>query len=180
MIKEEVILVNGNDEPVGVEGKMEAHQKGLLHRAFSIFIFDSRGRMLLQQRSSEKYHGGHLWTNACCSHPRPGENTLAAAERRLFEELGFVTSLSKIFDFSYKVVFENGLTENEYDHVYVGLYGEGINPDFDEVEDYCYKDVNEISNLLSKYPYNYTAWFHIAFPKVINWWNTNKSMVLAP
>src|SRR4051812_9126556 len=102
--------------------KMKAHLSGDLHRAFSIFIFNSKGEMLLQQRAAGKYHNGDLWTNACCSHPAPGETTLAAANRRLQEEMGFTTILEKAFNFTYKVSFENGLTEHEFDHVFVGIY----------------------------------------------------------
>src|SRR5262245_255370 len=106
-----VILVNEKDEATGIAEKMEAHQKGLLHRAFSIFVFNSKGEMLLQQRAAGKYHSGGLWTNACCSHPRPGEKTEEAAERRLKEELGFQTPLTEIFDFIYQAEFVNGLAE---------------------------------------------------------------------
>src|SRR6187200_173231 len=109
--------------------KMEAHRKALLHRAFSVFIFNGKGEMLLQQRALNKYHSGGLWTNACCSHPFPGEDTLDAARRRLFEELGFATELKKIFDFTYKSPFDNGLTEHEFDHVFVGLFEGSIVPD---------------------------------------------------
>src|SRR5690348_1838378 len=120
MRQEEVILVNERDEPTGSMEKMEAHRKALLHRAFSIFILSTGGEMLLQQRARSKYHSAGLWTNACCSHPRPGEDVHDAALRRLSEELGFTTSLEKIFDFIYRSEFENGLTEHEFDHVFVG------------------------------------------------------------
>src|SRR6476620_1025525 len=118
--------------------KLEVHEKGLLHRAFSIFIFNSKGEMLLQQRAKEKYHSPNLWTNACCSHPLPGENTETAAHRRLNEELGFDTGLVKAFDFTYKTSVENGLTEYEYDHVYTGIYDGMIYPHDQEVRDYRY------------------------------------------
>src|SRR6185503_16709121 len=117
-----VILVNEKDEVTGTAEKMEAHEKGLLHRAFSIFVFNSRGEVLMQQRAPGKYHSAGLWTNACCSHPRPGEKTEEAARRRLREELGFETALTEIFDFIYRAEFVNGLAEHEYDHVYVGEY----------------------------------------------------------
>ncbi len=123
----EVILVNEADEPIGTMEKMEAHVKGLLHRAFSIFIFNSRGEMLLQQRAGGKYHNGGLWTNTCCSHPIPGEKVLSAAKRRLSEEMGFVTELSPAFNFTYKATFDNGLTEYEYDHVLTGVYDGDVN-----------------------------------------------------
>src|SRR6476469_10091464 len=116
--------------------KMEAHKRGLLHRAFSIFIFDARGEMLLQQRALSKYHSAGLWSNSCCSHPLPGEEVKEAATRRLNEELGFETSLGKIFDFIYRVLFENGLVENAFDHVFVGHYDGEIKVDLEEVNDY--------------------------------------------
>ncbi|GGB08272.1 isopentenyl-diphosphate Delta-isomerase [Puia dinghuensis] len=147
--------------------KMEAHRKAVLHRAFSVFIFNSKGEMLLQQRAGDKYHSPGLWTNACCSHPRPGEDTLAAACRRLREELGFTTSLEKLFDFTYRSEFDNGLTEFEFDHVFVGYYDdEDIHPNAAEVSDYRYCSLEEIKEGLAVHPDNYTSWFHLAFPLV--------------
>ena len=166
---EEVILVNEQDGEVGSMEKMEAHRKGALHRAFSVFIFNDRDEMLLQQRAITKYHSGGLWTNACCSHPRPGEETEAAALRRLQEELGFTAPLTKIFDFHYNASFDNGLTEHEFDHVYVGIYTGKINPNPSEVQDYCYKKMEEVSSTIQSHPHKYTAWFCIAFPKVAEW-----------
>lgn len=163
---QEVILVNGQDEQTGVMEKMEAHQKGLLHRAFSIFIFNSRGELLLQQRASSKYHSPDLWTNACCSHPQPGESTEQAATRRLREELGFETKLSGIFSFTYRAVFENGLTEHEFDHVLIGTYNGQVFPNTDEVKDYCFMKPEKIRESLSSHPHKYTEWFKIAFPKL--------------
>src|SRR5687767_9845264 len=135
-MSDQVILVNENDEQLGVMDKMEAHHKGVLHRAFSIFIFNTKGEMLLQQRAEHKYHSGGLWTNACCSHPAPGEETNDAAERRLQEEMGFSTSLVKVLDFTYRAEFDNGLVEHEFDHVYLGLYNGDIHPNPDEVQNY--------------------------------------------
>jgi len=166
---EEVILVDINDEPVGVMEKMQAHRKGVLHRAFSIFIFNDKNEMLLQQRAITKYHSGGLWTNACCSHPRPGESTEAAALRRLQEELSFSAPITKIFDFHYDASFDNGLIEHEFDHVYVGSYTGNIEPNPTEVQDFCYKNMDEISATIDSHPYKYTAWFCIAFPKVKKW-----------
>jgi isopentenyl-diphosphate Delta-isomerase len=166
---EEVILVNELDEQVGRMEKMEAHRRGTLHRAFSVFIFNDRNEMLLQQRAITKYHSGGLWTNACCSHPRPEEETEAAALRRLQEELGFITSLNKIFDFHYNASFDNGLIEHEFDHVYVGTFTGKIIPNPSEVQDYCYKNIKEISATIQSHPHKYTAWFCIAFPKVAEW-----------
>jgi isopentenyl-diphosphate Delta-isomerase len=171
---QEVILVNERDEPQGAMEKMEAHRKALLHRAFSVFIFNSKGEMLLQQRAKNKYHSAGLWTNACCSHPMPGENIEIAAKRRLKEELGFVTGLKKIFDFTYKHTFENGLTEFEFDHVFAGTYNNFISPDKDEVEDYCFKALDEIHSSLQSHPRKYTPWFHIAFPLVEEWVKKSK------
>ena len=165
----EVILVNELDEPLGSMDKMEAHRKGVLHRAFSVFIFNKRGEMLLQQRALNKYHSGGLWTNACCSHPGPGETTCSAAVRRLQEEMGFTAPLEEIFTFTYKAAFENGLTEYEFDHVFVSIYEGLIVPDPDEVSDFCYKNLEAIQTSLTSHPDKYTAWFHIAFPKVKQW-----------
>jgi isopentenyl-diphosphate Delta-isomerase len=149
--------------------KMQAHEKALLHRAFSVFIFDSNGSMLLQQRADNKYHSAGLWTNACCSHPEPGEDTTEAASRRLKEELGFNTPLTKAFTFTYRTDFENGLTENEFDHVYTGVYDGRIAANIDEVKSYRYLPMNEIEDLIAKHPGKFTSWFKIAFPKIRAW-----------
>jgi isopentenyl-diphosphate Delta-isomerase len=170
MENDKVILVNEHDDMVGIMDKMEAHKQGLLHRAFSIFIFNTKGEMLLQQRAVSKYHSGGLWTNACCSHPMPGEKTEDAAQRRLMEELGFETPVEKIFDFVYKARFDNGLTEHEFDHVFAGEYEGKLNINPEEVNDYCYKEISEIKNTLQTHPQKYTAWFHLAFPKIEEWW----------
>ena len=174
MENEKVILVNENDVTVGTMEKMEAHRKAVLHRAFSIFIFNAKGEMLLQQRAVTKYHSGGLWTNACCSHPRPGEETTEAAQRRLKEELGFQAPLKKIFDFTYKAEFTNGLTEYEFDHVFAGDYDGIINCNPEEVSDFCYKEIQEIKHSLISHPQKYTAWFHLAFPKIEEWLSQNK------
>lgn len=169
-MSEQVILVNERDEETGTSEKIEAHQKALLHRAFSVFIFNAKGEMLLQKRASGKYHSPGLWTNACCSHPRPGEKVEEAARRRLKEEMGFDTTLRKIFDFIYRTDFENGLTEYEFDHVYAGNYdGGGLNPDKQEVLDYCFRSVEDIRNDMESFPDKYSSWFSIAFPKVKDW-----------
>jgi isopentenyl-diphosphate Delta-isomerase len=169
----EVILVNEQDEAIGTMEKIEAHQKALLHRAFSIFIFNSKGEMLLQQRALNKYHSAGLWTNACCSHPYPQEDTHAAADRRLKEEMGFETPINKIFDFIYKAEFDNGLTEYEFDHVFAGFYEGVVNANKNEVHDYCYKQLSEIKYSLQTAPSKFTAWFHIAFPLVEKWAKEN-------
>jgi len=169
MMLEEVILVNELDKPLGFMEKMEAHRKALLHRAFSVFIFNSKGEMLLQRRSMTKYHSGGLWTNACCSHPRPGEDTCDAARRRLAEELGFTAPLEKVFDFTYKSAFENGLTEHEYDHVFVGYYDHDIHPDPAEVCEYKFLSPEAVRADMTAHPEAYTSWFHLAFPLISSW-----------
>src|SRR5437868_2002286 len=141
---QEVILVNKRDEPTGSMEKLAAHQQGLLHRAFSIFIFNDNGELLLQQRAIDKYHSGGLWTNTCCSHPQPGEETIVAAQRRLKEEMGFTTSIKKVFDFVYKAEFGNGLIEHEFDHVFAGNYNGEIEYNKDEVMDCCYRSLPDI------------------------------------
>ncbi len=166
-----VILVNKDDEPVGTMEKMEAHKKGLLHRAFSVFIFNRKGEMLLQRRAMNKYHSGGLWTNACCSHPFPGEETQQGATRRLQEELGFQTPVQKAFEFIYRSEFSNGLAEHEFDHVFTGEYNGAIRANPDEVCDFCFKDIDGIRSSLQSHPDKFTTWFHIAFPKIESWWN---------
>jgi len=169
-MEQQVILVNEQDEVQGAAGKMEAHSKGLLHRAFSVFVFNRKGEMLLQRRSLDKYHSGGLWTNTCCSHPLPGEKTLAAARRRMNEEMGFDANLEKVFDFVYRADFDNGLTEYEFDHVFVGEYNGEIEVNADEVMDWCYKGMDQIAHSLKNDPQQYTAWFRLAFPKIEAWW----------
>ena len=163
---EEVVLVDEHDNAIGIMEKMQAHREGKLHRAFSVFIFNDKGEMLLQQRALNKYHSAGLWTNACCSHPKPNETTITAATRRLQEELGFVTTLEKLFDFTYKASFDNGLTEYEFDHVFSGNYNGTIKMNAAEVHDFCYRSVAEIESNLNSHPQKFTEWFKIAFPLV--------------
>ena len=176
---EQVILVDIKDIATGTMEKMEAHRKGVLHRAFSVFIFNAKGEMLLQQRAAGKYHSGGLWTNSCCSHPRPGENTPDAAARRLKEEMGFETPLRKIFDFTYQASFDNGLTEHEFDHVFAGVYNGEIHPDHHEVSSYCWQPMRSLENSVKKEPAKFTAWFLIAFPLILNWWKDNTAIFIA-
>ena len=159
-----LVLVDEHDHAIGTMEKMEVHRKALLHRAFSAFIFNSKGEMLLQRRALNKYHSGGLWTNACCSHPNPEELPSVAAERRLMEELGFVTPVKFVFSFIYKAALDNALTEYEFDHVLVGKYDGEVNINTKEVGDYCYRSMSEIKQELSSHPGKYTAWFLIAFP----------------
>ena len=170
MKQQEVILVSEDDTAVGTMEKMQVHQQGLLHRAFSVFIFDSKGRMLLQQRARQKYHGAHLWSNTCCSHPYPNEAIDAAALRRLQEEMGFTVSLKKIFEFTYRAEVENNLIEHEYDHVFAGEYEGDIHVNENEVANYCYEEMGKLRERIKDHPQKFTAWFRLAFPAIENWW----------
>lgn len=171
---QQVILVDEQDAPVGVMEKMEAHQKGVLHRAFSIFIFNDKSGMLLQQRADDKYHSAGLWANACCSHPRPGEDIVQAAHRRLKEEMGFDTELTKLFDFIYKTSFENGLTEHEFDHVFVGKYNDPVQFNAGEVKAVAYINMDDIQRSIDEEPEQFAAWFIISFPKIAEWWKKHR------
>ncbi len=165
-MQEEVILVNELDQPTGVMEKLEAHQKGLLHRAFSVFIFNEKGELLLQQRALSKYHSAGLWTNSCCSHPRPDEDTLLAAKRRLVEEMGIETQLSHKTHFIYRTAFENGLTEHEFDHIYFGNYAQMPNINKSEVESFVWMYPQKIKAEIITSPEKYTSWFKIAMQKL--------------
>jgi len=169
MNNDQVILVDENDKELGLMEKMEAHQRGFLHRAFSIFIFNPANEMLLQQRALNKYHSSGLWSNTCCSHPGPGEDIGEAALRRLNEEMGFTTPLKKIFDFVYTASFENGLKENEFDHVFAGRYDGKIEVNHHEVKDWSFRPMEQIRQDLKERPLQYTPWFRIAFPTIDNW-----------
>lgn len=174
-----VILVNDQDEVIATMEKMEAHQRGFLHRAFSVFIFNSKGELLLQQRALSKYHSGGLWTNTCCSHPFPGEDTLKAAQRRLEEEMGFTTPLKKIFDFVYKADFSNGLIEHEFDHVFAGEYEGPLRYNLDEVMDYRYVSIPDLHRSIKDNPFAFSAWLQIALPKIEEWWKEQYKNVRA-
>lgn len=165
---ENVILVDTYDKEIGTMPKLEAHLEGLLHRAFSIFIFNKKGDLLLQQRALDKYHSAGKWTNTCCSHPRPGEDTLAAANRRLREEMGMSAELSHAFSFTYQADLLDGLTENEFDHVFFGISDEVpvLNPE--EVLNYKYIDMQILAKEIDDYPDNYTAWLKICFNRVMD------------
>lgn len=163
---EKVVLVNTNNEVLGEMEKMEAHQKGLLHRAFSVFVFNSSNQLLMQKRASSKYHSGGLWTNTCCSHPRLNEDILDAGKRRLQEEMGFTTELMEMFAFIYKANLDNQLIEHEYDFVLIGKFENEPNINLDEVEDFAYWDLDFIESDMVKNPAKYTEWFKICFPKL--------------
>jgi len=166
-MEEQVILVDQEDLEVGAMGKMEAHYQGKLHRAFSIFVFNTKGELLLQQRALDKYHSGGKWTNTCCSHPRPGEGTQAAADRRLMEEMGMSCELHYAFNFVYKADFGNELTEYEFDHVYFGTCDERPAINTEEVAAYQYVSLASLADDLVKNPDRYTAWLKICFSKVL-------------
>lgn len=160
-----VIVVNEHDEQLGTIEKMEAHEKGVLHRAFSIFLLNDNNELLLQQRADSKYHSAGLWTNTCCSHPMPGENTIQAAHRRLKEELGIEADLRAAFNFTYLANVGGGLTEHEYDHVYVGRHNGDCNPDPNEVKAYKYLTLPEIAEWIKQEPAAFTEWMKIVFQR---------------
>lgn len=166
MAEEKVILVDGHDNETGEMEKIEAHKKALLHRAFSIFVFNDRGEMMLQQRASSKYHSPGLWTNACCSHPRPGESTEEAAKRRIVEEMGFSCPMKESFTFIYHAPFDHGLTEHELDHVFIGTYNGDPKINRNEVENWKWIDIDTLLSDVQKNPDNYTVWFKIALKKL--------------
>lgn len=174
MAEEHVILVNEKDQEIGLMPKLEAHQKAVLHRAFSVFIFNSENELMLQQRASNKYHSPNLWTNTCCSHQRSGESNIQAGTRRLYEEMGFTTPLNEITSFIYKAPFDNGLTEHELDHVMVGYYNEDPVINSDEVEDWKWMKIEDVKNDISLNPDLYTAWFKIIFKNFYNHLNNSK------
>jgi isopentenyl-diphosphate delta-isomerase len=158
-----VILVDENDQPIGTIEKIEAHEKAVLHRAFSVFIINQKGEIMLQQRASHKYHSPLLWTNTCCSHQRVGETNLEAGKRRLQEEMGFEVSLKELFHFIYKAPFDNGLTEHELDHVMIGYYNGEPNINPEEVESWKWMGIEDIRKDMTENPKIYTVWFKIIF-----------------
>lgn len=166
-IEEFVVLVDEQDNEIGLMEKMEAHEKGLLHRAFSVFVFNSKKEFLLQRRALSKYHSGGLWTNTCCSHPRSGETALEAAKRRLQEEMGFVCEIEEQFSFIYKKELDNNLTEHELDHVFFGQYEGKIDFNTDEVMDYKYVKLDDLLLDMQNNPDDYTVWFKICFDEVL-------------
>ncbi|AUS05905.1 isopentenyl-diphosphate Delta-isomerase [Pseudotamlana carrageenivorans] len=165
MEEEKVILVNEKDEKIGLMPKMEAHEKALLHRAFSVFVFNDKNELMLQQRALDKYHSPGLWTNTCCSHQRDGESNLDAGRRRLQEEMGFEVPLEESISFMYKAPFDNGLTEHEYDHIMLGTYNGKPNINPDEVASWKWMPLEAVKEDIEKQPEIYTAWFKVIFDK---------------
>lgn len=161
--EEKVILVNEKDEPIGLMPKMEAHEKALLHRAFSVFILNSKNEIMLQQRAAQKYHSPLLWTNTTCSHQREGETNIQAGSRRLMEEMGIKTELKELFSFIYKAPFDNGLTEHELDHVMIGYYDDQPNINREEAESWKWMSIDAVKEDMKNHPELYTVWFRIIF-----------------
>ena len=172
-MEKQVILVDKNDKPIGTMGKSEAHASPNLHRAFSIFIFNDNGELLLQQRALNKYHSGSLWTNTCCSHPQPGENTEISASSRLVEEMGIHAKLEFLFTFIYKVEFENGVFEYELDHVFKGQFNKQPNVNMNEVSNWKWISIAELKSEIKLNPESYTEWFKICVPKVYKYLEVN-------
>ena len=164
-MQEHVILVDINDQKIGLMEKIEAHEKALLHRAFSVFIFNKKGELMLQQRAASKYHSPLLWTNTCCSHQRDGESNVNAGRRRLQEEMGFVTDVKEVFSIIYKAPFDNGLTEHEFDHVMIGRYDNEPNINKKEAENYKWMALENVKTDIKENPTIYTEWFKIIFDK---------------
>lgn len=167
-LRGKVILVDRNDRKIGVESKLFAHQKGLLHRAFSVWIFNENGQTVLQKRADVKYHSPGKWSNSCCSHPQPGEDTESSAVARLQEELGFSTKIRHIGSFIYNLDVEQGLFEHEFDHVFVGQYDGVIYPNPDEVSDYEWYDLSTIATMIATEPAQFTPWFVYTFEEIIS------------
>jgi isopentenyl-diphosphate delta-isomerase len=161
MFEEQVVLINANDEEVGTMEKLQAHREGLLHRAFSVLILNDAGEMLIHQRALGKYHSAGAWSNACCGHPRPGETTQAAAERRLQEEMGFTVPLKKLYHFTYKTDLGNGLSEHEFDHVFLGVYNNAPVPNPTEVADWRYVSIDRLLQELNMKPEQFSFWFRL-------------------
>jgi isopentenyl-diphosphate delta-isomerase len=162
----DVILVNERDKAIGTMDKMKAHELGVLHRAFSIFLFNDNGELLLQKRNDSKYHSGGLWTNTCCSHPKPSDILKEGALKRLNEEMGIAADIKFVFSFIYKAEFDNGLIENEFDHVFLGSFNGIPNINSDEVSDWKYMSLQSIKNEIELSPELFTEWFKIALPKL--------------
>jgi len=166
-MEERVILVDESDQEIGSQEKLEAHKKGNLHRAFSIFVFNPDGQLLLQKRSTKKYHSDGLWSNTCCSHPRPGEPFELEVRKKLMQEMGFQCDLQRIFSFTYKIKFKNNLIENELDHVWIGRYDGNPKPNPDEVDDWKWIDLETLINDLKKNPQIYSYWLKICIDRVL-------------
>ena len=171
-MSEEIILVNNKDEEIGYGEKLQVHLDGKLHRAFSIYIFNSKHQLLIQKRAMHKYHSPGIIANSCCSHPRKGELLKQAVHRRLKEELGFDTDLKEIFSFVYNALFENDLTENEFLHVFIGEYDSVVNPNPSEVAEVKWINIPSLLKEIKDNPEKYAVWLKMALPKVLSYWKT--------
>lgn len=174
MEEEQVILVNEQDEPIGLMPKMEAHEKACLHRAFSVFVLNNNNEIMLQQRAAKKYHSPLLWTNTTCSHQRNGETNIQAGTRRLQEEMGFTTQLKELFSFIYKAPFDNGLTEHELDHVMIGYYNDAPLINTDEAESWKWMAIEDVKDDMQADPESYTVWFRIIFDEFYHFLEQHK------
>jgi isopentenyl-diphosphate delta-isomerase len=174
MTEEQVILVNEKDEQIGLMPKMEAHEKALLHRAFSVFVLNENNEIMLQQRAAQKYHSPLLWTNTTCSHQREGESNIAAGTRRLREEMGFETELKELFSFIYKAPFDNGLTEHELDHVMIGYYNDAPDINTEEAESWKWMGIDAVKEDMQNHPETYTIWFRIIFDEFYHFLEDHK------
>ena len=171
MKNEKVILVDQSDNKIGLMDKMEAHEKGVLHRAFSVFIFNKCNELMLQKRAHSKYHSPGLWTNTCCSHQRDDESNIEAGKRRLFEEMGFTTDLAETTSFIYRAAFDNDLIEHELDHILIGSYENSPNINKTEVDSWKWMQLEDIKEDIEISPNNYTVWFKIIFQKYYEYIN---------
>lgn len=169
MTQEQVIVVNEQDEWLGLADKLRAHKEGLLHRAFSVFVLNSNNEVLIQKRADGKYHSAGLWSNACCSHPRQGESTMAAAHRRLQEELGFDCKIEEVFTFRYKADVGDGLIENEYDHIYIGYYDGDTALNTEEVSAVQYVAMDKLLQWIETEPQAFTMWFKMVWPQFVKY-----------
>ena len=173
-MESDIILVDTDDNQIGTAEKIQTHKTGLLHRAFSIFVFNSKGELLLQKRAKTKYHTPGLWTNTCCSHPIPGENILENAEQRLKKEMGFECNLQEKFSFIYKAELDQGLTEHEFDHVFIGIFNGQPHPDPEEVEEFAWLSLDRIRENIKDHPEKYTFWFKSILEQHSDYLNNGK------
>lgn len=169
-MEDRVILVDESDHEIGSAGKLEAHRDGKLHRAFSIFVFNPEGQLLLQKRSMKKYHSDGLWSNTCCSHPQPGEKIETEVLRKLQQEMGFQCELQWVFSFSYKIQFKNNLIENEIDHVFIGRFDGTPSPNPEEVDGWKWMDLEALVNDVKLHPHTYSYWLTICLDQVLEFW----------